>query len=94
MRVNVITTTTTTGGPFNTQAVSFPGDTRESIFQVRHGNGENLKKFVSVDGGDRTHDPKKPWSVDDAICSGNSGVLLIVRLTTCKRLTTIMAYPN
>ena len=27
----------------------------ESIFQVRH--GENLK-FIFVDGGDRTHDPK------------------------------------
>ena len=29
--------------------------------------------------------PKNPWSVDDAICQGISGVL--VRLTTCKRLT-------
>ena len=38
-----------TSGPVNIQAVSFPGDTRESIFQVRH--GESLKEFVVVDGG-------------------------------------------
>ena len=31
--------------------------------------------------------PKNPWSVDDAICKGISGVL--VRLTTCKRLTSL-----
>ena len=31
------------------QAVSFPGYTGESIFQVRH--GENLKKFIMVDVG-------------------------------------------
>ena len=38
-----------TGGPVNIQAVSFPGETGYSIFQVRH--GESLKKFVIVDGG-------------------------------------------
>ena len=39
-----------------------------------------------MDGGIRTHDPKKTWSVDDALRQDiiNSGVL-IVRLTTCKR---------
>ena len=26
------------------------------------------EKFIIVDGGDRTHDPKNLWSVDDAIC--------------------------
>ena len=31
------------------QAVSYPGDTGESIFQVRH--GESLKKFIIVDVG-------------------------------------------
>ena len=31
------------------QAVSFPGDTGESIFQVRH--GESLKKLIMVDVG-------------------------------------------
>ena len=35
--------------------------------------------------GDRTHDPKTHGPADDAICYGFSGVL--VRLTTCKRLT-------
>ena len=57
-----------TGGRVNIQAVSFPGDTGESIVQVRH--GESLKKFsmIMVDGGIRTHDPGNPWSVDDAIC--------------------------
>ena len=67
-----------TGGPVNTQAVSSPGDTEESIFQVRHGWGKSEKFFV--DGGNRTHDPISPWSVDDAICEGVSGVL--VRWTT------------
>ena len=38
------------------QALSFSGHTRESIFQVRH--REESKKFICVDGGDRTHDPK------------------------------------
>ena len=38
-----------TGGPVNIQAVSFPGDTRESIFQVRL--EESLKKFIKVDVG-------------------------------------------
>ena len=38
-----------TGGPVNTQAASFRGDTGESIFQVRH--GDSLEKFVIVDGG-------------------------------------------
>ena len=38
-----------TGGPVNIQAVSFPEDTGESIFQVRH--GESLNKFIIVDGG-------------------------------------------
>ena len=38
-----------TGGPVNIQAVSLPGYTGESIFQVRH--GENLKKFIMVDVG-------------------------------------------
>ena len=70
------------GGPVNIEAISFPGDTGESIFQVRH--GENLKKGIIADGGIRTHDPKNPWSVDDAICSGINGVL--ARVTTCKRL--------
>ena len=56
-----------TGGPVNIQAVSFPGvNSGERVFQVRH--GESLKKFIIVDGGVRTHDPKKTWSVDDAIC--------------------------
>ena len=55
-----------TGGRVHTQAVSFPGYTGKNIFQVRH--GECLKKFIIVDGGIRTHDPKKPWYVDDAIC--------------------------
>ena len=27
------------------------------------------EKFIIVDGGDRTHDPKNPWSVDDGIIS-------------------------
>ena len=31
------------------QTVSFPGDTGESVFQVRH--GESLKKFFMVDVG-------------------------------------------
>ena len=35
----------------------------------------------------KTHGP-----VDDAICQGISGVL--VRLTTCKRLTDSFPYPN
>ena len=39
------------------QADSFPGDTGESNFQVRH--GESLKKFIIVDSGIRTHDSKK-----------------------------------
>ena len=65
------------------QAVSFPGDTGESFFQVRH--GESLEKKNIVDGGIRTHDPKNPWSVDDTICQEIIGVL--VRLTTCQRLT-------
>ena len=30
-------------------AVSFPGDTGESVFQVRH--GERLQKFIMVDVG-------------------------------------------
>ena len=34
------------GGPVNIQAVSSPGDTGESIFQVRH--GESLKKVLSL----------------------------------------------
>ena len=36
-----------TGGPV--QAVSFPGDTGENIYQVRH--GESLKKVIMVDVG-------------------------------------------
>ena len=39
--------------------------TGESVFQVGH--GESLKKLISVDGGIRTHDPKKTSSVDDVI---------------------------
>ena len=46
--------------------VSFPGDTGESIFQVRH--RESLKKFITVEGGIRTHNPRRTWSVGDAIC--------------------------
>ena len=66
------------------QAVSFPGHTGGSIFQVRH--GESLKRLVVVDVGfEPTHGPKKPWSIDDAICKGTIGVL--VRLTTRQRLT-------
>ena len=38
-----------TGGPVNIRAVSFPGDTGENTFQVRH--GESLKKFIMVDVG-------------------------------------------
>ena len=46
---------------------SFPGYAGESIFQVRH--RESLKKFIMYGGcGTRTHVPKNPWSVDDAIC--------------------------
>ena len=41
----------------NTQAVSFPGYTGGSIFQLRR--GESLKKFIIVDDGIRTHDSKK-----------------------------------
>ena len=55
-----------TVGRVNIQWVLFPGYTGESILQGRH--GESLKKFIIVDGGIRTHDPKNPWSVDDAIC--------------------------
>ena len=61
----------------------YPGYTGETNFQVRH--GESLKKFIIVDGGIRTHDPKTHGSADDAICEGISGVL--VHLTTCTRLT-------
>ena len=68
----------------NIQAVSFPGDTGESIFQVRDG-GASLKKFIMVDVGFEPTTPKNPWSVDDAICLGISG--LLVRLTTCKMLS-------
>ena len=56
-----------TGGPINIQAVSFPGYTGESVFKFDM-DGESLEKFITVDGGICTHDPKKPWSVDDAIC--------------------------
>ena len=38
-----------TGGPVNIPAVLFPGDTGESIFQVRH--EERLKKYFTVDVG-------------------------------------------
>ena len=48
-------------------------------------DGENLKSLLLWMVGDRTHDPKNPWSVDDTISYGNGEVL--VRLTTCKRLT-------
>ena len=37
------------GGLVNIQAISFPGYTGESIFQVRH--RESLKKFIMVDVG-------------------------------------------
>ena len=48
--ITSITSAGYTGGRVNIQAVSFPGDTRESIFHVRH--GEILKKFIIiVDGG-------------------------------------------
>ena len=47
------------------EAVSFPGDNGESIFQVRH--GESLKKFDVVDGGIRTQDPTTHGPADDAI---------------------------
>ena len=55
-----------TGGPVDIQAVSFPGYTGESIFQVRH--GESLKKFIMVDVGLEPTTQKKTWSVDDGIC--------------------------
>ena len=45
-------------------------------------------EIIFVDGGIRTHDPEKPWSVGDVVCQGISGV--IFRLTTdsfCKMLT-------
>ena len=45
-----------TGGRANIHAVQFPGDTGESIFQVRHGESRNI--LLLMDGGIRTHDPK------------------------------------
>ena len=47
--------------------------------------------FIVVDGGDRTHDTKNLWSVDDAIREEICGVL--ARLTTCKRLTNSLPKP-
>ena len=45
-----------TRGPVNTLAIPFPGNTGESMFQVRH--GASRKRLLLVDGGVRTHDPK------------------------------------
>ena len=39
-------------------------------------HGEILKRCIIVDGGIRSHDPKNPWSEDDTICQGNSGILV------------------
>ena len=73
-----------TGGPVNTQAVSFSGYTGEGIFQVRH--GESLKSLLSWMVGIEPTTPKSNGlSTTLYICLGLSGVL--VRLTTCKRLT-------
>ena len=51
-----------TGGPVNNiEAVSFPGYTGESIFSsstYTWGKSEKVC-YVMVDGGIRTHDPKK-----------------------------------
>ena len=75
-----------TGGRVNIQAVSFPGYYEESIFQVRHGWGEG-QQFIVNSGGwrIRTHGPKEHGLSTTPFCQGISGVL--VRLTTCKRLT-------
>ena len=56
-----------TGGPVSIQAVSFPGDIRESVLQVRHG-GESLKKFIMVDVGLEPTTQKISGPADDAIC--------------------------
>ena len=48
------------------QAVSFPGYTGESIFQVRH--GESLIKFIAVDVGLEPPAQKTHGPADDAIC--------------------------
>ena len=40
-----------------------------------------------VDVGLEATTQKNPWSVDDAICQGNRGVL--APLTTCHRLTNV-----
>ena len=44
----------------------YRGYTGEIIFQVRCGGSRKSFLFI-VDGGIRTHDPKNPWAVDDAI---------------------------
>ena len=68
MRVNVRTTTTTTGGPVSIQAVSFPGDTPGRVFFKFDMTWGKSEKVYYGGCGARTRDPKNPWSVDDAIC--------------------------
>ena len=53
------------------------------MFQDRH--GENLKQFIIVDGGDRTHDPKTHGLSTAPFVKVFSEVL--IRLTTCNWLT-------
>ena len=60
------------------------------IFQVRHEG--NLKKFIIVDGGILNPRPRKPMGCRRRNLS--SGALLIVRLTTCKRLTNSLPKRN
>ena len=63
---------------------SFPGDTTETISQVR--NGESMKRFVVVDEGIGAHDPKTHGpSTSPFIWQGISGVF--VRLTSCEIIT-------
>ena len=50
-----------TRGPVNIQAILFPGDIGEIMFQVQHGEG--LNTFIMVDGRIRPHDPIKTMAL-------------------------------
>ena len=64
-----------TGGPGNIQAVSFSGDTGESIFSSSTWGGKSEKVYYCGMVRFEPTTPKNPWSVDDAICSGIRGVI-------------------
>ena len=83
----------TCGTAVNIQAVSFPGYTGEIIFQVRH--GESLKQvycFRWMVGFKPTARKNHVQPATPFVDRSSRGVA--VRLTACKKLTNLVAYPN